>query len=200
MFLYWVTELSQISVQAHWWSVKCCSSLWVSCNHRDLATGWKGVWMKQTEVLLSIPGVSQKDLAPHMNFYDRLSRTPGVQLRGNCDGSWATVGITVKTEICLPFTSCMHEWASSWVHWHVEFQGWVVILYLFIFNWRIYRIYSWVLPKINKNQPQIYPCPLSHENPSQLSAHPTLLDCYWALVWVPWVIQQIPFDCLFYMY
>ena len=63
----------------------------------------------------------------------RFSRTPGVQLRGNWDGSWATVGITVKTEICLPFTSCMHEWASSWAPWHMEFRGWVVVCFIFIY-------------------------------------------------------------------
>ena len=133
VFLFWAIDLSQIYVRAHWWSVKGCSSLWVSCNHRDLATGWKDVWMKQTEVHLSIPGVSQKDLDPCMNFKDRFSRTARVQLRGNWDSSWATVGITVKTEICLPFTSCMHERASSWVHWHIEFQGWMVVYFIFIY-------------------------------------------------------------------
>ena len=144
VFLFWAIDLSQIYVRAHWWSVKGCSSLLVSCNHRDLATGWKDVWMKQTEVHLSIPGVSQKDLDPCMNFKDRFSRTARVQLRGNWDSSWATVGITVKTEICLPFTSCMHERASSWVHWHIEFQGWVVVNFIFIFNGSILTLQYYV--------------------------------------------------------
>ena len=33
----------------------------------------------------------------------------------------------------------------------------------------------------------IYICPLPLERPSHLLPHPTPLDCYWTLAWVPWV-------------
>ena len=54
------------------------------------------------------------------------------------------------------------------------------------------------LSVINKNQPQVYPCPLPLK-PSLLSPHPTLLDSYRAPVWIPWVVQQIPTGYLFYI-
>ena len=38
------------------------------------------------------------------------------------------------------------------------------------------------------------------EPPSHLSPHPTLLGWYRALVLVPWVIQQMPIGCLFYVW
>ena len=36
--------------------------------------------------------------------------------------------------------------------------------------------------------------------PSYLPPHPTPVGCYQAPVWVPWVIKQIPFGCLFYLW
>ena len=37
---------------------------------------------------------------------------------------------------------------------------------------------------------------------SHLNIHPhfTHLGCEWALVWVPWIIEQIPIGCLFYIW
>ena len=62
----------------------------------------------------------------------------------------------------------------------------------FIFNVRIIIILCWFLPYSNMDQPQIYICPLPLEPASHLSPYPTPLDCHRALVWVSWIIQQIP--------
>ena len=48
------------------------------------------------------------------------------------------------------------------------------------------------------NQPYMYICSLLPEPPSHLSPHPTPLGWYWAPIWVPQDIQQIPVGCLFY--
>ena len=36
-----------------------------------------------------------------------------------------------------------------------------IFYFVFIFNWRIMKIWCWFLPYINMDQPQVYICPLS---------------------------------------
>ena len=73
---------------------------------------------------------------------------------------------------------------------------------LFIFNWRIialqyclgfYQIATWISHDLDLTMSP----PLEH--PSHLPPHPTPLGCYWALVWVPWVTQQIPMAIYLHM-
>ena len=45
----------------------------------------------------------------------------------------------------------------------------------------------------------IYVCPFSLEPPSHLPPYATPLGCHRSLVWVPWVIQQIPTGCFTYV-
>ena len=73
-------------------------------------------------------------------------------------------------------------------------------LSLFFFNEKIIGLQNFCcfLSVINKNQPQLYPCPLPLK-PSLLSPHPTLLDCYRAPVWILWVVQRIPTGYRFYI-
>ena len=56
------------------------------------------------------------------------------------------------------------------------------------------------LPYINMDQPQIYICPLPLEPASHLLPYPTPLDCHRVLVWVSWIIQQIPTGYFTYVY
>ena len=71
----------------------------------------------------------------------------------------------------------------------------------FFFNEKIIALQNFCsfLSVIDKNQPQVYPCPLPLKPSSYLSPYPTLLDCYRAPVWIPWVMQQIPIGYLFYI-
>ena len=64
---------------------------------------------------------------------------------------------------------------------------------LFFFNWRTIALQNFVVFCDTSTR-------ISHVSfLPKLPPHPTLLDCHRALVWVPWVIQQIPIGCWFYI-
>ena len=70
--------------------------------------------------------------------------------------------------------------------------------FIYFFNWRIIALQNCFgfLPNLNMNQPQVNICPLL----LSLPPHPIPLGCYSTLVWAPWVMQQIPIGCLFYIW
>ena len=71
--------------------------------------------------------------------------------------------------------------------------------FIYFFNWKIIAVQNYMgfcqtLTWISHRNTYA-PSPL--EPPSYLLPHPTSLGCYKALVWVSWVIQQIPIGGLF---
>ena len=73
------------------------------------------------------------------------------------------------------------------------------LINLFLLKDICFIILHWFLPYISMYQSQVHVCSLPLEPPSHLPPLPTPLDCYRALIWVPWVIQRIPTGYLFYI-
>ena len=95
-----------------------------------------------------------------------------------------------KFSIYLPKYRGMKLWS----------YGKSMYLLSFFFNWRLIALqycfgFCYTLAWISYGYIYIYPLPLEPPAP-----HPTLLGCLRPRVWVPWVTQQIPTGCLFYVW
>ena len=66
---------------------------------------------------------------------------------------------------------------------------WVAISFSNAWKWKV------KVKSLSRVQLLATPWTAAHRAPP----FPTLLSCYKAPVWIPWVIQQIPIGCLFYI-
>ena len=103
-------------------------------------------------------------------------------------------------------TQAMQVWSLGWadlLEQEMATCSSIIFFFfnLFIFNWRVIALQycvgfcqtsTWI-----SHRSTYVPSLLSLSRTS--SPHPTLLGCYRAPLWVPWVIQQIPIGSLFYI-